>query len=159
MQEFKIHMKEFLLARKQVIFFAFAGGCSAVVEIVLMKILSFYLPLWVPQETNWHGIAFPISNVVSTLCAIIFNYYLSISFVFTPGKHSKKKEITYFMVLSIISMLLSLLIFNLLYLYIIHQPVDLVIYTLSPIIMSKTIAILLVSLLNFTLKKKIIFNG
>ncbi|QCX52791.1 GtrA family protein [Elizabethkingia sp. JS20170427COW] len=152
-------MKDLILKQKQVLFFILAGGLSAIVEIGMMKLLSHYLPNYIPNETNWHGIAYPISNILSTTCAIIFNYFLSIWFVFERGKHSKKKEFSYFMLVSFFSTLLSLLFFNLLYQYVVHDPVDLVVYTLSPIIISKALAIIIVSVLNFSIKKRVIFNG
>jgi len=147
------------LKQKQILFFVMAGGLSAILEIGLMKLLSIYIPRFFPREINWHGIAYPISNILSTSCAIIFNYFLSIWFVFESGKHSKRKEILYFISVSLASTLLSLAIFNFLFYHVIFQPVDLIFYTLSPIIMSKAIAIVLVSIINFFMKKNIIFNG
>lgn len=152
-------MIKIVLQNRQIVLFVLAGGLSAILEIGLMKIFSWYLPEIIPGEVNWHGIAYPLSNTLSTAAAIIFNYFLSIWFVFEAGKHSKRKEVTYFLIVSLFSTILSLMIFNILFLYVFHKPVDLWFYTLSPIIISKALAILLVSVLNFTIKKRIIFNG
>ncbi|AQX04866.1 sugar translocase [Elizabethkingia meningoseptica] len=152
-------MVAFIIRQKQILFFIIAGGLSAIVEIGLMKVFSYYIPDYLPEERSWHGISYPVSNILSTTCAIIFNYFLSIWFVFERGKHSKKKEFTYFMVISFISTLLSLFVFNILFNYLFTEPIDLGIYVLSPIVFSKALAIVIVSVLNFSIKKKVIFNG
>ncbi|MCT3638575.1 GtrA family protein [Elizabethkingia anophelis] len=152
-------MVAFIIKQKQILFFIIAGGLSAIVEIGLMKVFSYYIPEYIPAETKWHGISYPLSNILSTTCAIIFNYFLSIWFVFERGKHSKKKEFTYFMVVSFISTILSLIVFNLLFNNIFDDPIDLGVYVLSPIIVSKALAIVIISVLNFSIKKRVIFNG
>ena len=152
-------MKELLLKQKQVLFFIIAGALSAVVEIGSFKILSLYLPKIFIHENNFHGIHYPLSNIFSTCCGIFTNYFLSIWFVFERGKHSKRKEFAYFMVVSFISTLLSLSFFQIFYSFIFKDNIDLIFYTLSPEITSKIAAILLVSILNYSIKKKIIFNG
>lgn len=86
-------MVAFIIKQKQILFFIIAGGLSAIVEIGLMKVFSYYIPEYIPAETKWHGISYPLSNILSTTCAIIFNYFLSIWFVFERGKHSKKKSL------------------------------------------------------------------
>ena len=152
-------MKALLIRQKQVFLFIIAGGLSAVVEIGSFKIFSTYLPHFILQEQNFHGIHFPLSNILSTCCGILFNYFLSIWFVFERGKHSKKKEFIYFMVVSFISTVLSLCFFQLFYNFIFKENINLIFYTLSPEMISKISAILLVSILNYSVKKKIIFNG
>lgn len=152
-------MKDILIRQKQVLFFIIAGGLSAVVEIGSFKIFSSYLPQLFAEETNFHGIHFPLSNIFSTSCGIITNYFLSIWFVFERGKHSKKREFVYFMVVSVISTLFSLIFFQVFYSFIFKDNIDLIVYTLSPEILSKISAILLVSILNYSVKKKVIFNG
>ncbi|KMQ68011.1 sugar translocase [Chryseobacterium sp. FH2] len=152
-------MKELILRQKQILFFILAGGLSAVVEIGSFKLFSTHLPSIISNEQNFHGIHYPLSNILSTSCGIISNYFLSIWFVFERGKHSKRKEFAYFMVVSFISTLLSLGFFQVFYSFIFKDNIDLSIYTLSPEIISKIAAILLVSVLNYSIKKKIIFNG
>ncbi|WP_312082966.1 GtrA family protein [Epilithonimonas hominis] len=152
-------MKQIILRQKQVIFFIIAGGLSAIVEIGSFKILSIYLPRLFSSEYNLYGIKYPFSNILSTSCGIITNYFLSIWFVFERGKHSKKKEFLYFISVSVVSTFISLIIFQILYHFVYKDVIDLRFYVLSPEMMSKITAILLVSMLNYSIKKKIIFNG
>jgi len=152
-------MREILIRQKQVLFFIIAGGLSAIVEIGSFKVFSTYLPQFFPREMNFHGIHYPLSNIFSTCCGIISNYFLSIWFVFERGKHSKRKEFAYFMMVSFVSTLLSLGFFQIFYSYIFKDNIDLIFYTLSPEMISKIAAILLVSVLNYSVKKKVIFNG
>ncbi|MDN5627366.1 MAG: GtrA family protein, partial [Weeksellaceae bacterium] len=95
----------------------------------------------------------------STCCGIISNYFLSIWFVFERGKHSKRKEFVYFISVSIVSTFISLLLFQLLFRFVFKDTIDLGFYVLSQEMMSKITAILLVSMLNYSIKKKVIFNG
>lgn len=152
-------MKKLLLKQKQVLFFIIAGGLSALVEISCFKMLSIMIPKIFSQEYNLRGIHYPLSNIFSTTLGIIFNYFLSIWFVFQRGKHSKKKEFTYFMLISFLSTVLSLAFFQVFYNQVFFKNYPLILITLSPEIMSKISAIILVSVLNYSLKKNIIFNG
>ena len=152
-------MKELLLKHKQVLLFVVAGALSAVVEIGSFKIFSVYLPRVFSQENNFHGIHFPLSNIFSTSCGIITNYFLSIWFVFERGKHSKKREFAYFMFVSFFSTILSLIFFQLFFRFMFTAHLDLGYIVISKEILSKIAAILLVSVLNYTVKKKVIFNG
>ena len=152
-------MKQLILRQKQVIFFIIAGGLSAIVEIGSFKILSIYLPRLFSSEYNLYGIKYPFSNILSTSCGIITNYFLSIWFVFERGKQKKKKEFLYFISVSVVSTFISLIIFQILYHFVYKDVIDLRFYVLSPEMMSKITAILLVSMLNYSIKKKIIFNG
>jgi putative flippase GtrA len=152
-------MRELILRQKQILFFIVAGGLSAIVEIGTFKIFSTYLPQFFPRETDFHGIHYPLSNIFSTSCGIITNYFLSIWFVFERGKHSKRKEFAYFMVVSFVSTLLSLAFFQIFYSFVFKDNINLGFYTLSPEMISKIAAILLVSMLNYSVKKKVIFNG
>ncbi|MCZ2083522.1 MULTISPECIES: GtrA family protein [unclassified Kaistella] len=152
-------MKELLLKQKQVLLFVVAGGLSAVIEIGSFKIFSVYLPLIFSQENNFHGIHFPLSNIFSTTCGIVTNYFLSIWFVFERGKHSKRKEFAYFMFVSFFSTLLSLTFFQVFFRFVFKDNIDVEFFVISKEILSKISAILLVSILNYSVKKKIIFNG
>nr|WP_314498406.1 GtrA family protein [uncultured Chryseobacterium sp.] len=152
-------MRELILRYRQVLFFIIAGGLSAIVEIGSFKIFSTYLPQIFSQEQNFHGIHYPLSNIFSTSCGILSNYFLSIWFVFERGKYSKKREFIYFMGVSFVSTLLSLFFFQIFYSFIFKENIDLIFYTLSPEMTSKISAILLVSILNYSVKKKVIFNG
>lgn len=152
-------MKEILLKQKQILLFAFAGALSAIVEIGTFKIFSVHLPQVFSQETNFHGIHFPLSNIFSTSCGIITNYFLSIWFVFERGKHSKNKEFAYFMGISFLSTIVSLSFFQLFFRFVFLDYLDLGFFVFSQEMLSKIAAIVLVSVLNYTVKKKIIFNG
>lgn len=153
-------MQKIFLKYKQIFLFIVAGVLSAVIEISFFKIFSLFLPKIIGFEENLFGIKYPFSNIFSTLCAIIFNYWLSIKFVFKTGKHSKTKELTYFILISIISTILSLTFFQILYNYIILKNFDILgIFTLSNLIISKALAISIVAILNYIIKKRIIFNG
>ena len=152
-------MKQLILRQKQVIFFIVAGGLSAVIEIGSFKMLSVYLPKLFHWEYNLHGIKYPFSNILSTSCGIITNYFLSIWFVFERGKHSKKKEFAYFILVSLVSTFISLFLFQILYHFVFKDVIDLGFYVVSQEMMSKISAILLVSMLNYSIKKKVIFNG
>ena len=152
-------MKELLLKQKQVLLFIFAGALSAVVEIGSFKILSVYLPQVFSYENNFHGIHFPLSNIFSTCCGIITNYFLSIWFVFERGKHSKKREFAYFMSVSFVSTILSLVFFQVFFRFVFLDYFDLGFFVFSQEMLSKIAAILLVSVLNYSVKKRVIFNG
>jgi len=152
-------MRELLLRHKQILFFIIAGGLSAIVEIGSFKIFSTYLPQLILQEQNFHGIHYPLSNVFSTSFGILSNYFLSIWFVFERGKYSKRREFFYFMAVSFVSTLLSLFFFQIFYSFVFKDNIDLIFYTLSPEMISKISAILLVSILNYSVKKKVIFNS
>ena len=152
-------MKEILLKQKQILLFAFAGALSAIVEIGTFKIFSVHLPQVFSQETNFHGIHFPLSNIFSTSCGIVTNYFLSIWFVFERGKHSKNKEFAYFMGISFLSTIVSLSFFQLFFCFVFLDYLDLGFFVFSQEMLSKIAAIVLVSVLNYTVKKKIIFNG
>ena len=152
-------MKELLLKHKQVFLFVVAGALSAIVEIGSFKVFSVYLPYIFSQENEFHGIHFPLSNIFSTSCGIITNYFLSIWFVFERGKHSKKREFAYFMFVSFFSTILSLIFFQIFFRFMFTAHLDLGYIVLSKEILSKIAAILLVSVLNYTVKKKVIFNG
>ena len=152
-------MKELLLKQKQVLLFIFAGALSAFVEIGSFKILSVYLPQIFSSESNFNGIHYPLSNIFSTGFGIFTNYFLSIWFVFERGKHSKRREFAYFMSVSFVSTLLSLVVFQLFFRFVFVNHIDVGFFALSREILSKISAIVLVSALNYTVKKKVIFNG
>lgn len=63
------------------------------------------------------------------------------------------------MVVSFVSTILSLSFFQIFYSFIFKDNINLIFYTLSPEMISKIAAILLVSILNYSVKKKVIFNG
>lgn len=152
-------MKQLLLKQKQVAFFIIAGALSAVVEIGSFKVFSMYLPQFFASESNFYGVHFPLSNIFSTTLGIITNYFLSIWFVFQRGKHSKKREFAYFMSVSFFSTLLSLMFFQIFFRFVFKDYLDVGFFVFSKEMLSKISAILLVSMLNYSVKKRVIFNG
>ena len=153
-------MKKLLLKQKQVILFVIAGAMSAVIEIGTFKLFSVYLPQIFEWEKNLYGVHFPLSNVLSTMCGIISNYFFSIWFVFERGKHSKRREFAYFMMISALSTLLSLIFFQIFYNSVFkNEYFDLGFFVFSSEMLSKISAIVLVSILNYSVKKRLIFNG
>ncbi len=153
-------MKQLLLRQKQVLFFVIAGAMSAVVEVGTFKLFSVYLPTIVEWEKNLYGVHFPLSNILSTMCGIFSNYFFSIWFVFERGKHSKRREFAYFMGISSLSTLLSLIFFQIFYNSVFkNEYFDLGFFVFSSEMLSKISAIILVSILNYSVKKRVIFNG
>lgn len=152
-------MKELILKQKQILLFIIAGGLSAILEIGSFKFFSFSIPQVFPMELNLWGIKYPFSNVFSTSIGIISNYFFSIWFVFERGKHSKKREFFYFMVVSIASTILSLFFFQIFYSWVFINHLNFYFFTMSSEIASKIVAIGLVAILNYSIKKKVIFNG
>ncbi|MHA6728118.1 GtrA family protein [Chryseobacterium sp. A301] len=153
-------MKQFILSHKQIVFFMVAGALSALIEISSFKLFSVELPKVFVQETNFNGISYPLSNLFSTTLGIVSNYFFSIWFVFTRGKHSKSREFLYFMAISVLTMLLSLLVFQLFYNFIYqNESFNLGFFTFSAEMLSKISAIILVSILNYSVKKRIVFKG
>lgn len=152
-------MKDLFLRQKQVLFFILAGALSAVVEIFSFKVFSVLIPGFTSAERNFHGIHFPLSNLFSTSLGIITNYFLSIWFVFERGKHSKRREFAYFMALSAGSTLLSLAFFQIFYRFVFANNFKVLNLTVSREILSKISAIVVVSVANFSLKKRVVFNG
>ena len=147
-------MKELFFKQKQIVFFGIAGALSAFVEVGLFKIFTVYLPLFFENEKNFHGVHFPLSNIFSTSSAI-FTIWL----VFERGKHSKRREFVYLMTVSVFSTILSLIFFQIFFSYIFIDHLDVGVFVFSREILSKISAILLVSFLNYSVKKKIFFNG
>lgn len=153
-------MKQLLLKQKQILFFIIAGALSAVIEVGTFKVFSVYLPKIFDWEKNLYGIYFPFSNILSTGCGIISNYFFSIWFVFVRGKHSKRREFAYFMGISVFTTFLSLIVFQIFFRFIfVNEYFDLGFFIFSPEMLSKISAIALVSLLNYILKKRIIFHS
>lgn len=160
MWHYKIYFCVKKILSRQIIFFVIVGVLSAVVEILFFKIFSLFLPKFFYFENNFYGLKFPLSNIFSTIFAIIFNYFLSIWFVFQRGKHNKKKEFTYFFGASLLTMFLNLSFFQFFFNYIfIFNFFNFYFFSLSREMISKIFSIGLVSFLNYVIKKKIIFQS
>jgi len=139
----------------QILLFIFIGALSAVVEVVTFRVFSLdkFFPSFIPFEINYK---YPFSNFASSLCGILFNYVLSIKFVFKQGKHSKKKEFKYFIIISLFSMVMTYIVSALLQ-YVITFDFCFIL-CITNLIFCKIIAIALVSVLNYIVKKKFIFH-
>lgn len=144
--------------KKQIVWFFIAGFISAVIELSLMKFFSSpkILPHLFSFENKKH--AYPLSNILSTTGGILSNYIFSIYFVFKRGKHSKRKEFSLFLILSLLTMFLSWAIFGFFHSFI-YKPINLGIITMGDIVFCKGLAIFLVSSVNYIAKKKIVFSN
>lgn len=144
---------------RQIFLFILAGGLSAAAEVVTFKIFSTTLPKIFPQEQEILGLHYPFSNILSTTCGIISNYFFSIWFVFSRGRHSRRREFTYFMGISALSTFISLILFQVFYTQaFIGEALDFRIFTFSGEMISKILSILTVATFNYFIKKKFIFK-
>lgn len=154
--------ENFFLKKKahyQIIFFVLAGAVSAVIEVISFKIFSSVLPGLTSWEEDFMGVHFPLSNILSSILGIVSNYYLSIWFVFTSGKHSKRKEFSLFLALSVGTMLMSLALFQFFYNFVHPESMDFKLFAFSKEILSKISAIAVTAIINFIIKKRIIFHS
>ncbi len=139
----------------QIFLFILIGALSAVVEICSFRLFSYptFFPNFFSFEVDYY---YPISNFALSACGIIFNYFLSIWFVFKQGKHSKKKEFTFFMVISFFSMLMTWIVSASLLMFI--KTPFCFIFCISQEVFCKIIAIGIVAVFNYVIKKKFIFH-
>lgn len=152
-------MKIFRILPTQVFLFIIAGGLSALIEIVSFKFFSVQIVSYFEWEKSIGGIHYPLSNIASTTLGIISNYFFSIWFVFSRGRHSKKKEFTYFLFISILSTMMSFVLFQLFYIHLFNDKVmDIGAIAFSGEILSKGFAIGTVAAVNYFVKKKFVFN-
>lgn len=152
-------MKALIIRHKQIGLFIIAGGMSAILEVGSFKYFSSAIPKIFPSELNLWGIHFPFSNTLSTGLGILSNYLFSIWFVFKRGRHSRKREFFLFLIISLITTLFSLALFQVFFSFVFLGNMKVLIMTFSPEILSKITAIILVSIINFSVKKKFIFNN
>ncbi len=148
-------------ASYQIFLFIIAGALSAVAEVLSFKFFTqlFLHGSFHTLESDFWGIHYPLSNILSSIIGIITNYYFSIAFVFERGKHGKNTEFGLFIGISVFTMLLSLGLFQLFYSYIILTHISFLGFTLSRAVITKIIAIGITSVASFILKKKIIFKN
>lgn len=100
-----------------------------------------------------------MSNFLATGIAIVLNYILSVRYIFESGKYSKRREFTYFVLLSIATLILSWRVFAFVSNQVIPEDIEVMGMTFSHLVINKIIAIGITSLLNYALKKRIVFNG
>ncbi|MDD6223880.1 MAG: GtrA family protein [bacterium] len=90
-------MKEWLKKHKklvdQILKFGIVGGLAFLIDYGLLYILTEYLNIY-----------YLISSVISFRVSLIFNYILSIKWVFDVTKKQTVKEITIFVVLSVMGL-------------------------------------------------------
>ena len=90
-------MKEWLKKHKklvdQILKFGIVGGLAFLIDYGLLYILTEYLNIY-----------YLISSVISFIVSLIFNYILSIKWVFDVTKKQTVKEITIFVVLSVMGL-------------------------------------------------------
>ncbi len=145
--------------RHQIIRFVVVGAVCAVVELVLFRFLTQpqILPSLISIENA--NTDYPISNFISTGVAIVLNYFLSIMYVFEQGKYSKRREFVYFVVLSVLTLLVSWRIFALFSNRVIPQDFVVMGVVFDHLVINKIMAIGITSLLNYGAKKRLVFDG
>ena len=86
---------------RQIIRFAFVGGSAFLIDFGVLWLLTDFL-----------GVHYLLSNCISFTVSVIYNYILSVCWVFDPsGKHSKSTELVVFVVLSVIGLGINQLIY------------------------------------------------
>jgi len=84
---------------KQIIKFIFVGGIAFLIDYSLLYILTEYFSIY-----------YLYSSIISFIASLIFNYILSIKWVFNVSKKQSLKDFIIFIVLSIIGLLINGLI-------------------------------------------------
>lgn len=84
---------------KQIIKFGLVGGIAFIIDYSLLYILTEYLNIY-----------YLYSSIISFIISLIFNYILSIKWVFDVSKQQGLKDFIIFIVLSIIGLLINGLI-------------------------------------------------
>lgn len=117
---------------KQIVKFGFVGGTAFVIDAGVLMILSKYV-----------GINYMIANVISFTVSVIYNYVMSMKFVFEVNTEtSKEKNFVQFIILSIIGLGINEVILKL----------CVGLWTL-PLLISKMLATAIVMVYNFISRK------
>lgn len=117
---------------KQIVKFGFVGGTAFVIDVGVLMILSKYV-----------GINYMIANVISFTVSVIYNYVMSMKFVFEVNTEtSKEKNFVQFIILSIIGLGINEVIMKL----------CVGLWTL-PLLISKMLATAIVMVYNFISRK------
>lgn len=117
---------------KQIVKFGFVGGTAFVIDAGVLMILSKYV-----------GINYMIANVISFTVSVIYNYVMSMKFVFEVNTEtSKEKNFVQFIILSIIGLGINEVIMKL----------CVGLWTL-PLLISKMLATAIVMVYNFISRK------
>ena len=94
-------MKNINVLLKQIIKFAFVGGSAFVIDFAVLWVL-----------TEFFGVHYLISNCISFTVSVIYNYILSVYWVFdVSAKRKKSAELIVFMVLSVIGLGINQLVY------------------------------------------------
>lgn len=121
---------------KQILKFGVVGGLAFVIDYALLYLLTEFL-----------NIHYLVSSIISFSVSVIFNYILSIKWVFDVNKNQDVKEFIIFIVLSIIGLGINSLIM--------YIMVDLMnVYYMA----SKIVATAVVMVYNF-ITRKIFIEG
>ena len=116
---------------QQIIKFGICGGTSFIIDYVIFTLLSQAL-----------GIHYLIASIISFSISVIYNYILSIKWVFNVTKKQTSKEFILFIILSVIGLgLNSLIMYICVDLMKIHE------------LISKVIATAIVMVYNFITRK------
>jgi putative flippase GtrA len=124
------------VTRQYTVFFA-VGAVSFLLGILFLRI--FYRDL---------GISLLVSNILSFVIVSAINYLLSIRFVFLRGRFTLLKEVLFFYILAISSLVMD----SILLLYLVEKME-------LWYIIAKTISVMAVSFITFALKKFLIFKN
>lgn len=91
-------MKKYKELLIQILKFGFVGCTAFFIDAGILLLLSNL------------GINYLIANIISTTCSILYNYILSIKFVFHVTSNENNKSFIQFVILSIIGLALTTLI-------------------------------------------------
>ncbi|GEO04544.1 hypothetical protein AAE02nite_22080 [Adhaeribacter aerolatus] len=121
----------------QIIRFLIVGVVSAIFDLLLFVLLNDYFK-----------VNYLIASFISTLFAILLNYYISKRWVFSSGKYSSRMEFIAFMIFSGIGVVLNSILIWLFVEHMLLEPTP-----------SKVLAIGIVAVFNFITKKMFVFKG
>ena len=128
-------IKELYQRNAQVVKFILVGFvCYLVVLGQLILLVDFF------------GVEVNLANAIASFITIFVCYLLNVRYVFTPGRHSRTREVSAFFLFASLGYLLNLL---LMYLFTAIIPMWYV--------LAKTLVVLLVALFNFLTRKRIVF--
>lgn len=116
---------------KQIIRFGFVGGTAFIIDAGLLMILSKYF-----------GINYMIANIIGFVVSVIYNYILSMKFVFEVNEKDDRKNFIQFVILSVIGLGINE--------GIVHLCVSMIALNL---LFSKIIATIIVMIYNFISRK------
>ena len=94
-------MKNLKVLLRQIIKFAFVGGSAFVIDFAVLWILTEFL-----------GIHYLVSNCISFTVSVIYNYILSVCWVFeVNNRYKKSTELIVFIVMSVIGLGINQLVY------------------------------------------------